>query len=138
MVSAAAFSLIQSGQRSVELFRSSVHSEPVAVGLLPLEAMLLIKIARRGILPGRQKPALQPLASALGRAFGEMREKRGFNCPSDDAAAQQEGIHFALFAYVVRDRDPDQSVIAETVAHPDRKYVATRARFAMSAICGSV
>ena len=88
--------------------------------------MLRIEIAGRSILLSWQKPAHQPLASALGGAFGEMGEKCGFYCSSYDAAAQQEGVHFALLAFVVRDRDTYQPVIAETIAHPDGKYVPVR------------
>src|SRR6266404_8384400 len=88
--------------------------------------MLRIEIAGRSILLSLQKPAHQPLASTLGGAFGEMGEKCGFYRSSYDAAAQQEGVHFALLAFVVRDRDTDQPVIAETIAHPDGKYVPVR------------
>src|SRR5450756_2962524 len=67
-----------------------------AICLLPLEAMLLVEIARRSVFLCRQKPTHQPLAAALASALGQMREKRSFDRSSDDAAAQQEGIHFAL------------------------------------------
>src|SRR6266481_6249198 len=88
--------------------------------------MLRIEIARRSVFLCRKKPAHQPLASALGGAFGEMSEKCGFYCSSYDAAAQQEGVHFALLAFVVRDRDPDYPVVAKTIAHPDGKYMPAR------------
>src|SRR5208283_6077175 len=91
-----------------------------AVCLLPLEAMLRVEIARRSVFLRRQKPAHQPLAAAPGSALGEMSEKRSFDRSSDDAAAQQKGIDFALLTFVVRDRDSDQPVVAETIAHPNR------------------
>src|SRR5271165_2329706 len=97
-----------------------------AIVLLPLEAMLLIEVARRSVLLGRQEPAHQPPTTALGRAIGEVSEKRGFDGSSDNAAAKQESIHLALFTFVVRNRDPDQPMIAKTIAYLDRKYVPLR------------
>src|ERR1700687_6501154 len=88
--------------------------------------MLFVEIARRGVFLRRQKPAKQALATALGGAFGEMSEQRSFDCSSNNAAAQQEGVHFALLAFVMGDCDPDQPVVAETIAYPDRKYVPLR------------
>src|ERR1019366_7478985 len=94
-----------------------------AVCLLPLEAMLRVEIAGGSVFLRRQKPAHQPRMASLGCTLGAMG---GFDCSSDDSAAQQEGIDFALLAFVVRDRDSDQPVVAETIAHPDRKYVPPR------------
>src|ERR1700674_6056507 len=88
--------------------------------------MLRVEIARRSVFLCRQKPAHQPLASALGGAFGEMGEQRRFNRSSNNPTAQQEGVHFALLAFIVGDRDSDQSVVAETIADADGKYAPVR------------
>src|SRR5258708_623825 len=85
--------------------------------------MLRVEITRRSVFLRRQKPAYQPLASALGGAFGEMGEQRSFNRSSNHPAAQQEGVHLTLLAFVVRDRDSNQPVVAETIAYPNGKYV---------------
>src|ERR1039457_1396152 len=69
--------------------------------LLPLEAMLRVEIAGGSVFLRRQKPAHQPLMASLGGIAGEMGEQCGFDRSSDDSAAQQEGIDFALLAFVV-------------------------------------
>jgi hypothetical protein len=86
--------------------------------------MLLVKVARWSIFLGGQEPADKPLAAALSGALGEMGEERGFDGSADDATAQQKSIYLALLAFIVRDCDSDQAVVAEAIAHPNRKNVA--------------
>src|SRR5258708_30648950 len=85
--------------------------------------MLRVEITRRSVFLSRQKPAYQPLPSALGGAFGEMSEQRSFNRSSNNTAAQQARVHLTLLAFLVRDRDSNQPVVAETIAYPAGKYV---------------
>src|ERR1700694_3835058 len=88
--------------------------------------MLRVEIARWSVFFRRQKPAKKLLTTSLDSAVGEMSEQRCFYCSSNNPAAQQESIHLALLAFVVRDRDSDQPVVAETIADTDGEYVPLR------------
>jgi hypothetical protein len=49
--------------------------------------VLGVEIARRSIFLRRQEPTDQALAAALGCAFCDVGEERGFDGAADDAAA---------------------------------------------------
>ena len=55
-----------------------------------------------------------------------MCEKGGFYRSPDDAAAEQKSIHFALFPLIVCDRDSNEPMVAEAIAHANRKYLPLR------------